>query len=35
VTLLAVLSFFTAAQRMVHVWTITRTAGSDSDTTEA
>ena len=35
VTLLAVLSFFTAGQRMVHVWKVTRPAGSDSDTTEA
>ena len=35
ILLLAVLSLFTAVQRMAHVYKLTRPAGSDSDTTEA
>ncbi len=33
--LLVLLSFYTAFQRMAHVWKVTREAGSDSKTTEA
>ena len=33
--LLTIFSFTTAAQRMAHVWKLTRAAGSGSDTTEA
>jgi hypothetical protein len=33
--LLTIFSFTTAAQRMAHVWKLTRSTGQDSDSTEA